>query len=407
MKRLRDDDRILRDIEKIPEQRRREGLMAIRERELGLASLSGDTAVVKAAREARCRVLEELTANWEQKYADRAAVMKPNLLDALKRKDAAFWFQHRDSAPEEAFLSELFELEPIADDSPMTAEARQTRCRIMSELSANSEQMYAYQEGVMKPGLLDAFKRKDAAFWLQHRDSTPEEALLPELKEGRMAIREQELHLAPLSGEAATFASARETRCRILEALSADWKQKYDNQAAVMKPGLLDAFKRKDAAFWFQHRDSAPEEAFLSELFELEPIEGDSPLMADARSARHRVLGELLGLQLKEKEAVNLEAAAMAGRILAQESPQFWYEHMSFSADELIKLYFPDIQNWQTSSERKTYAAYGITLLSLSAMILYFFIALYRADSAEVVEWLCAFFLGGGVYGGSRCVLFY
>ena len=39
-----------------------------------------------------------------------------------------------------------------------------------------------------------------------------------------MAILEQEIELAPLSGEPAIVASARETRCRIMGELSADWE---------------------------------------------------------------------------------------------------------------------------------------------------------------------------------------
>ena len=219
-------------------------------------------------------------------------------------------------------------------------------------------------------------------------------------REGLMAILEQDLGLDPLSGDSAIVDAARETRCRILEELSIDWEQKYARREAVLKhnpkavlkpPGLLDTLKRKDAQFWFQHRDSAPEEAFLSELFELEPIEGDSPLMADARLARYRVLWELLGLQLKEKEEDNHEVMEMVAEILTQESPQFWYERMNFSADELIKLRFPDIQNWQTPSERKKYALYGAASLCVSAMFLYFFIVLYQADSDEL-KGFCAFF---------------
>ena len=61
-----------------------------------------------------------------------------------------------------------------------------------------------------------------------------------------------------------------------------------------MKPGLLEYLKRKDAEFWFQHREFTPEETFLSELFELDPIAGDSPLMADARLARYRLLWSCL-----------------------------------------------------------------------------------------------------------------
>ena len=88
----------------------------------------------------------------------------------------------------------------------------------------------------------------------------------------------------------------------------------YAYRSAVMKPDLLDALKRKDAEFWFQHRDSTPKEAFLSELFELEPIEGDSPLMADARSARYRLLWDALHLRLKEvKKASATDALKSAG----------------------------------------------------------------------------------------------
>ena len=170
-------------------------------------------------------------------------------------------------------------------------------------------------------------------------------------REGRMAIREQELDLAPLAGDPAVVSAARETRYRILEELSDNWKQKYAYRAGVMKkPGLLGALKRKEAQFWFQHRDFTPEEAFLSELFGLEPVESDSPLMADARLARYRLLWDLLALRLKKNH--NLEAVKMAGEILAQESPEFWYKHMNFSADELVKLHFPDIKNWLTPSER-------------------------------------------------------
>ena len=134
--------------------------MAILERELGLAPLSGEPAVVGAVREARIRIMGELSADWMRTYADLSAVVKPGLLRDLARKNAEFWLQHRDSTPEEAFLSALFELEPIGGDSPLTADARKTRYRIMRELSANREQMYAYQAAVMKPGLLDALKRK-------------------------------------------------------------------------------------------------------------------------------------------------------------------------------------------------------------------------------------------------------
>ena len=385
---MRDDSKILRDIEKIPEQAHREGRMTIREQELGLVPLSGEPAVVGAVRKTRIRIMEELSANWKQMYADLAAVMKPGLLGDLKRKDARFWFQHRDSTPEEALLSELFELEPIEGDSPLTADARKTRYRIMRELSANREQMYAYQAAVMKPDLLDALKRKGAEFWLQHRDSTPEEALLSELREGRMAILEQELDLAPLSGEPAIAASARETRCRIMGELSADWRRTYAYRAAVMKPNLLGALKKKEAEFWFQHRNSTPKEAFLSELFELEPIEGDSPLMADARSARYRLLWDALHLRLKEVKKAsatdaasrlklermkrkadkeNHEAVKMTAQILSQQSAQFWYEHMNFSADELIKLHFPNIQDWQTPSERASNIRRGCAFLTIAA----------------------------------------
>lgn len=216
---------------------------------------------------------------------------------------------------------------------------------------------------------------------------------IPEQKrrEGLMAILERELDLAPLSGDPAIVKASRETRYRILEELSIDWEQKYayrtvasdigyglpfyEGKEVAMKPGLWGALKRKDAQFWFQHRDYTPEEMFLSELFELEPIEGDSPLMADARLARYRLLWELLELQLKDKAAANLEAVEMAGQALCQESPQFWYEHMSFSADELIKLHFPDIQNWQTSSVRASKMFTGGIFLTIAIVFFLVFMA--------------------------------
>ena len=92
---MRDDDKILRDVENVPEERRKEALMTIQERELNLASLSGDSAIVKAARETRYRILEELSSDWEEGFAYRADIMKPDLFNALKRKDAQFWFQHQ------------------------------------------------------------------------------------------------------------------------------------------------------------------------------------------------------------------------------------------------------------------------------------------------------------------------
>ena len=408
---MRDDDQIIRDVEKIPEQTHREGRMAIRERELGLVPFSGEPAVVGAVREARIRIMGELSAEWRRTYADLSAVVKPGLLRDLARKDAEFWFQHRDSTPEEAFLSALFELEPIEGDSPLTADARKTRYRIMRELSANREQMYAYQAAVMKPGLLRNLARKDAEFWFQHRDSTPEEALLPELREGRIAILEQELELAPLSGEPAIIASARETRCRIMRELSADWRRMYVYRSVIIKPYLLYDLKRKDAEFWFQHRDSTPKEAFLSELFELEPIEGDSPLMADARLARYRLLWDALHLRLKEEkkasatdalnrqelgrmkrmaEKKNHEAVKMTAQVLSQQSAQFWYEHMNFSADELVKLHFPNIQDWQTPSERASNIRHCFVLLTIGAAASFGAVWQFFSAGKAAEGYLCA-----------------
>ncbi len=293
---MRDDDRIMRDVEKIPEQTHRKGRVAILERKLGLVPLSGYASIVGAARETRYRIMGELSAEWNRRYANRSAVMKPGLLDALKRKDAEFWFQHRDSTPEQAFLSELFELKPFAGDSPLTADARLARYRIMGELSA-------------------------------------------------------------------------------------EWRRKYAKRSAVMKPGLLRDLARKEAEFWFQHRDSTPEQAFLSELFELKPIAGDSPLMADARSARYRLLSELFKLRLKA------EAVQMAGKALSQKSPQFWYEHMNFSADELIELHFPDIQNWKTPSERSARAeiiALGCVSLVIAALFFGWFLDIDPYDVGKL-----------------------
>ena len=51
-------------------------------------------------------------------------------------------------------------------------------------------------------------------------------------------------------------------------------------------------------------------------------------------------------------EKKNHEAVKMTAQVLSQQSAQFWYEHMNFSADELVKLHFPNIQDWQTPSER-------------------------------------------------------
>ena len=42
---MRDDDRIMRDVENIPEQTHREGRMAIMEQELGLVPLSGAPSI--------------------------------------------------------------------------------------------------------------------------------------------------------------------------------------------------------------------------------------------------------------------------------------------------------------------------------------------------------------------------
>ena len=80
----------------------------------------------------------------------------------------------------------------------------------------------------------------------------------------------------------------------------------------VLKPGLLGDIARqlarlkrkKNAQFWFQYRDSDPDEMFLSELFKLKPITGDSPLMADARKARRQTLRKLLDLKLITEDDV-------------------------------------------------------------------------------------------------------
>ena len=65
----------------------------------------------------------------------------------------------------------------------------------------------------------------------------------------------------------------------------------------------------------------------------------------------------------------------MAGWSLSQESPQFWYEHMNFSAVELVKLHFPDIQSWQTPSERASYMMKGGVYLAISAVFFLIFMA--------------------------------
>ncbi len=185
-------------------------------------------------------------------------------------------------------------------------------------------------------------------------------------REGRMAILERELGLAPLPGVTAIAGAAREARIRIMGELSANWRRMYADRSG-MKPGLWGALKRRDAEFWLQHSDSTPKEVFLSELFELKPIAGDSPLMADARLARYRLLWELLGLRLKEHN--NHEAVKMIWQVLSRESPQFWYEHMNFSAEELIKLRFPDIQYWVTPSERASYIFMGVLYLAGIAVV--------------------------------------
>lgn len=203
-------------------------------------------------------------------------------------------------------------------------------------------------------------------------------------REGRMAIQERELELVPLSGEPSIVSAAREARARIMGELCPDWKMKYAGRSSVMKPGLLFALKRKDAQFWFQHREYTPEEVFLSELFELEPIAGDSPLMADARLARYRLLWELLELRLKP------EAVQMAAQALSEESPQFWYEHMNFSAAELVKLHFPDIQDWQTPSERGSYLLRGGVYLAISAISFLGFMAfLLEREAPNIVGAPC------------------
>ncbi|MDE0019791.1 MAG: hypothetical protein OXT69_00210 [Candidatus Poribacteria bacterium] len=109
----------------------------------------------------------------------------------------------------------------------------------------------------------------------------------------------------------------------------------------------------------------------------MKPISGDSPLMADARSARYRLLSELFKLRLKT------EAVQMAGQVLSPKSPQFWYEHMNFSADELIELHFPDIQNWQTPSERSArdeIIASGYVWLVLAAVFFWSFLDTIKED---------------------------
>ncbi len=244
-------------------------------------------------------------------------------------------------------------------------------------------------------------------------------------REAQTAIRERELGLVPLSGKPAIIEAVRDARYSMMQDLSRQWDYIYDHDRwgrwIALKPGLLGDIARqlkklkktKKAQFWFRYRNSEPDEVFLSELFKLKPIAGDSPLMAEARRARNRTLHGLLGLELiteddvtlvfewldwlplafdwewletwcvaKERlkrraENKNYKTIKKIAKTLSLQSPQFWYAHKDFELRELVERHFPDAQNRsKRGSALRRFAVY----MGISAFFWYWGAVQYFLD---------------------------
>ncbi len=246
-----------------------------------------------------------------------------------------------------------------------------------------------------------------------------------EIEQRRAAVQEKELGLVRLSGEPAIIDAVRDARYSMMQDLSRQWSYLYRHDRwgrwIALKPGLLGDIarllkklkKKRNAQFWFQYRDSEPNEMFLSELFHLKPFAGDSPMMMEARKTRYRTLQKLLDQELITKDDVipvykrldwlplafdwdwfetwsladerlkmraenkNYKAIKKITKTLSLQSPQFWFAHKDFEIQELVERHFPDAQN-----------------RSKRASALWRF-AIYLAISAVFWNWTVQLFSGG------------
>ena len=173
---MRDDSKILRDIENMPKRLHREGRMATLENKLDLKAMAGDDPVVKAARKTRYRILNDLHER-RARYIDQSYESEWNkIVEKLKDGDEAFWFAQRGLSAEQAYVSQAFNLKPIVGEIPLYAEAREARYRIFWELMALKLDVLYYDPTAYKRVVAD-LENRDAEFWYAHKEFSAQELI--------------------------------------------------------------------------------------------------------------------------------------------------------------------------------------------------------------------------------------
>ena len=191
------------------------------------------------------------------------------------------------------------------------------------------------------------------------------------LREGRMRLLERDLGLPVLKGEHSAVEAARETRFRILNAID-NYPWRDPNIGAAVKNKLC----RKGLGFWLETREStdgceamfAAETVFLATALNLKPMEDDSSIHRDAREARNRILWELIGLDLYW-DSSSYEKAV---EDLKTKNAQFWHTHREFSAEELVRLHYPNLDGtfMAAVNRRKGEFVIGVSVLAFTLLSL-------------------------------------
>ena len=173
---MNDDSKILRDIENMPKRLHLEGRMSTLENELDLKAMDGDDPVVKAAREMRYRVLNDLHERRAH-YVDQSYESDwSRVVEKLKEADEAFWFAQRGLSGEQIYVSQAFDLKPIVGETPLYAEAREARDRIFWELMELKLDVLYYDPTARKKVIAD-LENRDVQFWYAHKEFSAQELI--------------------------------------------------------------------------------------------------------------------------------------------------------------------------------------------------------------------------------------
>ena len=138
--------------------------------------MDGGDPVVKAARETRYRILNDLYKRRAH-YVDQSDEFKwRNIVKTLKDGDEAFWFAQRGLSAERAYVSQAFDLKPIVGEIPLYEEARQARDRIFWELMELKLDVLYYDPRAYKK-VVDDLENRDAEFWYAHKEFSAQELI--------------------------------------------------------------------------------------------------------------------------------------------------------------------------------------------------------------------------------------